>query len=114
MNNCSDDAPPTGVKRNLNPLEEKLIGTWGWADGLDNDTTTYRSNLTFEGIKKGSSYSGTFELALDSTLTLTINTNFFGSPSHRYEVYRMREINGMILRIQQSNSAIIRYNRIDR
>lgn len=109
---CSDDSNAIDTHRNLNLLEEKLIGTWGWAAYNRSDTMTFNRNFSYTGKMDGEEYSGNFNLTLDSTLTMIGSTNFFGVISTDDMRYTVHQLTPTILVISAASREQITYRKV--
>jgi len=108
---CFEDTGGIDINRDLNPLEEKLIGTWGWAAYGRNDTLTFNRNFTYSGKKDGYKYSGSYNLTLDSTLTMIGTTNMYGVLSTDDMRFTMHQLSTSILILSAASREQITYRK---
>ena len=101
---CAEDETANSVlaSRDLTPLERRIVGTWGWGFASQTDTVEFRDDLTFEGVKDGAGYSGTFILENDSVLQLTRILRSMGAPMTEYFNYRVLSLDDYTLRLSSA------------
>lgn len=95
--------------RDLFPLETKIIGTWAWSSYADKDTVRFRDDLTYESVRQGMTYSGTFELNSDSLLTLTRLVMLHGTEFQEVMFYNLEWLEENQFRISSYNTPMVYY-----